>query len=67
MHYMIKAMIANWLDKLNWEKLSVKEKVPEGDCLNYAVKVTVKWTEIEICVQKFSTQISLLATCLDRD
>ena len=36
-------MLPSGLDKLPWERLSVKGVVTEQDWLDYAVKVTVKW------------------------
>ena len=41
-------MLLKLVDKLLCESLSVKGEVPEGDWLNWAVKVTVKWKIIEI-------------------
>ena len=58
----MKAMIchiAKRLDKLHWERLTVKGKVPEGDWLNYTIKVTVKWIDqyiIEMYVQHISSK-----------
>ena len=53
----------NW-SKIEWiictARLIVKWEVPAGDCLNYAVKVTVKWIDPRSSKRMYNTIFCLL-------